>query len=76
MVLPIQINAVERFLHGVLVECGTQVIGDLVRRIELHFFTEGNEGVAEFAFKNAHHERSREPRSLLNEVLSYRVLPV
>ena len=62
MILAIEINAVERLLERIFVERGAEVIGDLLRCIELHFFTGGNEGVAEFTFENAHRERSHELR--------------
>ena len=62
VILAVEIDAVERLLHRILVESGAEVIGDFLRSVETDLFAERNEGVNNLGFINAHGESSREPR--------------
>jgi hypothetical protein len=61
-ILPVEEDDVKRLLKWVFFVSGAEVIDDLLRAVELHFFTEGNEGIADLRFVNTHVGRS--PRSV------------
>lgn len=42
MILAVEIHAVERLLHRILVERGPEVIGNFLGTIEPDFFAKGN----------------------------------
>ena len=63
MIFAVEVNAVERFLEGILVESGAEVVSDFGGRVERDVFAKGDEGINDFSFVDAHDERSREQRN-------------
>ena len=50
VILAVEIDAVEGFLHRVFFKRGAEVSGDLVGCRETNFVAEGNEGINQFGY--------------------------